>query len=51
MEEEQILQKELERLLIQEHYWWQRSKINWLQLGDRNTTYFHYKTSRKKEKT
>uniref|UniRef100_A0A803NJ60 Reverse transcriptase domain-containing protein n=1 Tax=Cannabis sativa TaxID=3483 RepID=A0A803NJ60_CANSA len=36
----------LDELLEQEEmYWQQRSRIDWMQLGDRNTKYFHSKAS------
>ena len=36
------LAKEIEQLLEQEEiHWAQRSRINWLQHGDKNSSYFH----------
>jgi hypothetical protein len=33
---------EIEKLLEQEEIFWaQKSRINWLQFGDKNTSYFH----------
>jgi hypothetical protein len=52
--EENIREKELateiEKLLDQEEmYWTQRSRVNWLQFGDKNTNFFHnFASSRRK---
>ena len=45
------LRKEINDLLdCEEIMWQQRSKFNWLSLGDRNTKYFHTKASGRKKK-
>ena len=45
------LRKEINDLLdCEEIMWQQRSKVNWLSLGDRNTKYFHTKASGRKKK-
>lgn len=40
------LQKDYEGILLQEEcYWKQKSRDNWIALGDRNTSYFHASTT------
>lgn len=49
--EQSILSGKLDSLLNEEHaYWKQRAKVNWLKDGDRNTRYFHRKSSNRKTK-
>lgn len=44
-----LLSKQLDSALKQnEIYWHQRLRINWLNYGDRNTTYFHKKATLRK---
>lgn len=39
---EKELKKEHENCLkMQEHYWYQRLRVNWATLGDRNSRFFH----------
>jgi hypothetical protein len=47
------LATEIENFLVQEEiHWAQRSRVNWLQFGDKNTSYFHNfaKTRRQRNK-
>jgi len=40
------LKSDLERLLVKEEKMWQqRSKPHWMKSGDKNSSYFHNKTS------
>lgn len=49
MEKIRSLEKELDRLLaLEEHYWQQRSRGDWLRHGDRNTSFFQNKTSQRR---
>lgn len=46
-----VLQREINDLLdSEETMWQQRSKVQWLGLGDHNTKYFHFKASEREEK-
>jgi hypothetical protein len=49
---EKELAKEIEKLLEQEELFWaQRSRVNWLQFGDKNTNFFHnFASSRRQRK-
>lgn len=43
------LQKELEKVLLQEKiHWQQRAKRHWLQEGDKNTSFFHQSTKNRR---
>ena len=45
------IRKEINDLLdYEEIMWQQRSKVQWMGLGDRNTKYFHTKASERKKK-
>ncbi|KAJ9183601.1 hypothetical protein P3X46_007430 [Hevea brasiliensis] len=35
---------------LEEMYWFQKSRINWLLNGDKNTRFFHAKTAQRKQK-
>ncbi|KAK4268200.1 hypothetical protein QN277_024886 [Acacia crassicarpa] len=42
---------ELDRLLeMEEQYWWQRSRINWLRAGDKNSHFFHVSTIKRRQR-
>ena len=50
---EHLLKEKVRKLENQlETFWRQRAHVNWLQKGDRNTSYFHaYASARRKKKT
>jgi hypothetical protein len=45
------MEKDLDVVLKEEELWWaQRAKINWLQHGDLNRKFFHYKANQRRSK-
>ncbi|XP_054782763.1 uncharacterized protein LOC129290080 [Prosopis cineraria] len=49
--EVQHLRRELEQLWKQEEiYWWQRSRVNWVSVGDINTRFFHNPTKVRRQR-
>lgn len=48
--EQELQQKHEMLMIIKEQYWWQRFRINWIQAGDRNTSYFHRKAINRRTK-
>ncbi|XP_028798620.1 uncharacterized protein LOC114754051 [Neltuma alba] len=49
-EAESLIQQIEEAWDREEKYWWQRSRVNWLQDGDRNTKFFHSSTIQRRIK-
>lgn len=50
-DKERDLMKELDcTLIMQEEYWRQRGRVDWITLNDKNTSYFHHKASARKER-
>jgi hypothetical protein len=51
IEEQRMIAKEIEDMLEKEEiHWAQRSRINWLQHGDKNTSYFHHFANERKKR-
>jgi hypothetical protein len=51
LKQQKELAKEIEALLEKEEiHWSQRSRLNWLQAGDKNTSYFHNFASERRRK-
>ncbi|KAF7142356.1 hypothetical protein RHSIM_Rhsim05G0134900 [Rhododendron simsii] len=49
--EEKSLEKELEDLWQKDAmYWHQRSRIKWLQMGDKNSRFFHLSTIQRRQR-
>ena len=45
------VRREINELLDEEEIWWQqRSRVQWLGEGDRNTKYFHHRASERRKK-
>jgi hypothetical protein len=51
VKKQQEIARDIEKLLEQEElHWAQRSRVNWLQHGDKNTAYFHNFANARKQK-
>ncbi|KAK4268485.1 hypothetical protein QN277_025138 [Acacia crassicarpa] len=43
--------KALERVFdLEEQFWWQRSRVNWLTVGDKNSRFFHQSTLKRRQR-